>query len=191
MFEECRWLNEPKLWSLGEGVISVVTDGQTDFWRETHYGFTRHSGHAYLSKIRGDFTAELRVRGRYEALYDQAGLMVLVDDSNWVKAGIEHSDGQASLGSVLTREHSDWATGPFEGDPGDFHLRMTVSRGVLRIQVSKDGLTWPLVRLCPFPQAASCLVGPMTCSPSRAGLQVEFSRFHVTAPVGRELHDLG
>src|ERR1043166_99071 len=37
----------------------------------------------------GDFTAELRVAARYEALYDQAGLMVRIDEANWVKAGVE------------------------------------------------------------------------------------------------------
>ena len=48
-------------------------------------------------EAKGGFTATLRVRARYEDLYDQAGLMVLVDEENWIKAGIEFSDGEAML----------------------------------------------------------------------------------------------
>jgi regulation of enolase protein 1 (concanavalin A-like superfamily) len=167
----------------------VVTDARTDFWPETHYGFTRDSGHLFGRGADGGFT-QLRVRARYEALYDQAGIMVRLDAENWIKAGIEMSDGQALLSSVLTVGRSDWATGTYGGDPADFRMRVTVCGGVIRVQVSADGRRWPLVRLAPFPVAASYLVGPMCCTPERAGLEVEFSDFEVTSPLGKELHDL-
>ena len=92
----------------------------------------------------GDFTAELRVRGRYQELYDQAGIMVRIDEARWVKAGIEISDGKALLSSVLTIGQSDWATGIYGDDPTDFRMRATVRCGVLRLQVSADGRTWHL-----------------------------------------------
>lgn len=191
MFDQCQWLNRPDEWSLGADGLCVVTGHGTDFWRETHYGFTRDSGHFFGRPTGGDFTASVRVRARYESLYDQAGLMVRVDAANWIKAGIELSDGEALLGSVLTIGRSDWATGPYHGDAGDFRLRLTVAGGVLRLQASADGKRWPLVRLCPFPVAADYLVGPMCCTPQRAGLEVLFSEFEVGPPLGRDLHDLG
>ena len=49
---------------------------------------------------------QVRVRASYEALYDQAGIMVRVDERNWLKAGIEKSDGQCQLSSVLTVDGS-------------------------------------------------------------------------------------
>jgi uncharacterized protein len=91
---------------------------------------------------------------------------------------------------VLTVGRSDWATGVYVGDPADFWMRATVSDGVIRVQVSADGERWPLVRLAPFPKAASYAVGPMCCTPERAGLEVEFSQFCVGPPNGRDLHDL-
>ena len=73
-----------------------------NFWRETHYGFNRDSGH-FLGFPTGEaFTASLRVQGDFQALYDQAGIMVRIDAHHWVKAGIELSDGRAMLASVLT-----------------------------------------------------------------------------------------
>jgi regulation of enolase protein 1 (concanavalin A-like superfamily) len=132
----------------------------------------------------------LRIRGQYEKLYDQAGIMVRVDERHWVKAGIELSDGRAMLSSVLTDGKSDWATGPYEHDAKDFWMRATVAKGVLRLQVSADGKTWPLVRLAPFPVAASYQVGPMACTPERSGLAIRFSDLRITAPLGKDPHDL-
>ena len=43
--------------------------------------------------MEGDFSAEVLVNGYYEELYDQAGLMLRVDALNWIKAGIEFTDG--------------------------------------------------------------------------------------------------
>ncbi len=185
-----KWLNEPGVWHEQNGILEVTTDAETDFWRETQYGFIRDSGHFLGVAASGDFCAQLRVEGNYEKLYDQAGIMVRVDDRRWVKAGIELSDGRAMLSSVLTVGRSDWATAPYEHDAGDFWMRVTVSQGVLRLQVSTDGNTWPLVRLAPFPQAGSYQVGPMCCTPQRAGLNVRFSNFRLSPPLGKDLHDL-
>jgi regulation of enolase protein 1 (concanavalin A-like superfamily) len=190
MFEQCRWLNEPFEWSVGADQLLVVTNHGTDFWRETHYGFTRDNGHFFGRETEGAFTATLRIRARYEKLYDQAGIMVRLDQETWIKGGIELSDGEALLGSVLTLGRSDWATGPFRGNASDFWIKVTVNRGVLRLQASVDGLRWPLVRLCPFPPAGRYLVGPMCCTPERAGLKVVFSDFNVTPPTDKALHDL-
>ncbi len=187
---KCEWLNEPPMWDLAADELSVVTGQATDFWRETHYGFTRHSGHLFGHETSGDFTATLRVRAWFETQYDQAGLMVRLDEKTWVKAGVEVSDGEATLSSVLTVGQSDWATGRFDGDHGDFWIRATVEKGTLKLQASADGKRWPLLRLSPFPVAPSYLVGPMCCSPERAGLEVRFSHFDVTAPNGKALHDL-
>jgi uncharacterized protein len=189
-FARCAWLNVPETWELDDGRLRVVTDARTDFWRETHYGFTRDNGHFFGCDVAGGFTAQLRVRARYDALYDQAGIMVRLDARNWIKAGIEQSDGRALLSSVLTVGRSDWATGTYGDDPTDFWVRATVSGDVVRVQVSPDGQRWPLARLAPFPKAASYLVGPVCCTPERAGLEVEFSAFEVTPPLGKGLHDL-
>ena len=185
------WLNEPELWTAQGDKLQIVTNEATDFWRETHYGFNRDSGHFLGFAAAEAFTAELRIQGDFQALYDQAGIMVRIDAHHWVKAGIEFSDGRAMLASVLTDERSDWATAPYEHDASDFWVRATVANGVLRLQASADGKLWPLMRLAPFPNANSYLVGPMACTPERPGLKVAFSTFRLTPPLGKDLHDLG
>ncbi len=188
---EGKWFNEPEVHLvLSDGALEVMTDKNTDFWRETYYGFIRDSGHFLAIEAPASFTCQLRIRADFESLYDQAGIMIRIDERRWVKAGIELSDGRAMLSSVLTNGGSDWATSPYEADPSDFWMRATVGEGVLRLQVSRDGKSWPLVRLCPFPIASTYEVGPMACTPERAGLKVRFSDWQLGPNIGKDLHDL-
>jgi hypothetical protein len=189
-FAQCTWLNEPAAWRLDGDGLTVTTDRSTDFWRETYYGFMRDTGHFFGCETAGDFTAEMRIQAQYRELYDQAGLMVRLSNAEWLKAGIELSDGMPMASSVLTLGRSDWATAAYHGDATDFRMRVTVKAGALRLQLSSDGKVWPLMRLCPFPIAKTYGVGPMCCTPERAGLTVVFSEFRVTEPTQKDLHDL-
>ena len=188
--ESWRWLNAPQQWSLHNGVLQATTSQETDFWQNTWYGFQRHSGHVYGVEVSGDFTFQLCVEGDFTTLYDQAGLMLLIDEQRWLKAGIEYNDDAPMIGSVLTNLHSDWATGIFPARQNHFWLRLTHLKGALRLQYSADGQTWPLLRLCPFPEAVRYFVGAMCCSPQRAGLNVTFSEMRLSEPLQKALHDL-
>lgn len=190
MFEDCAWLNEPPSHHIDGTTLHVVTGSQTDFWRITSYGFIRDNGHFLGRQVEGAFTAQVRVHADFTALYDQAGLMVRIDAHRWLKAGVEFSDGQPMLSTVLTDERSDWATMPAPALPDGFWLRVTVDNGAIRVQYSADGITWPLLRLAPFPEAERYLVGPMCCTPQRAGLAVRFSQFTMGPALGKDLHDL-
>ena len=137
------WLNPPPHHTVGDGTLTVRTAKETDFWRETHYDFTRDNGRFFGSSVVNAFTAQLRVRAKYEELYDQAGIMIRIDDRRWVKAGIENSDGENLLSSVLTIERSDWASGAYAHDSSNFWLRATVSAGVLKLQRSRCSFSKP------------------------------------------------
>ena len=190
MFDDYVWLNEPRVWSVDEGHLSFTTDHGTDFWRVTHYGFIRDTGHFLGVKQGGGFTAQAKISGDFHELYDQAGFMVRIDEKRWAKIIVEVNDGALFLSTVLTDGVSDWATSSFEGSSEGFWLRVTVNNGVIKVQTSTDGQHWPLVRLAPFPVANDYWVGPMACTPERGGLKVRFSDVSVTAPNGKGLHDL-
>lgn len=189
MGSQFHWINEPAEWRVENNVLRVVTGANTDFWRDTWYGFTRFSGHCYATEAAGDFTFQVKVRADFSALYDQAGIMLLADDRHWLKAGIEYNDGAPAIGSVLTLGRSDWATGVFPGDARCFWLRLTRKGDALRLQYSTDGARWPLLRLCPFP-AGNVKVGVMCCTPERGGLAVAFEEMQLTPPLDKALHDL-
>ncbi|MFT3974841.1 MAG: DUF1349 domain-containing protein [Amaricoccus sp.] len=176
-----HWLNEPPAWREEAGVLHVVTGDRTDFWRRTHYGFIRDDGHARLSAVEGNFAAEVAFRGDYEALYDQAGLMLRADPANWIKAGIEFVAGQRMLSVVVTREVSDWSTMPCPTDAEWIRLRLTRIGSALHVHWAGDRGAWRMLRLAYFPEGAAA-VGPMCCSPQRAGFEAAFRGFTIGAP---------
>lgn len=189
-FTDCTWLNRPDTCSVDSTGLHVVTNARTDFWRKTHYGFERDNGHFLGAAVSGDLTAEIRFRARYDHLYDQAGLMIRLDETTWVKASIEFTDGEAMLSTVVTDGHSDWSVGKLEGDARDVRLRVTLARGALRVQASADGIRWPLFRLAPFALRGGYRIGPMCCSPERGGFACHFSDFTVGPATTKDLHDL-
>ncbi|MES5047528.1 DUF1349 domain-containing protein [Rhizobium nepotum] len=188
--KEASWLNEPAVWDATETGLTLTTDANTDFWRETHYGFTRDSGHFFGVPTGDGFTARVRVQGEFRSLYDQAGLMVRIDENRWVKTGVEFTDGERFLSTVITDGKSDWSVSQPFRQLEDFYIRITLSSGAMRIQASSDGRVWPLLRLAPFPVASRYLVGLTACTPERAGLEVRFSEFSVGEALTTDLHDL-
>jgi uncharacterized protein len=187
MFASASWLNPPAHFEVDAKQLSVTTAKETDFWRETFDGFIRDSGHLFGVSVNQEFTAQVRVAGRFDVEYDQAGIMVYVDDHTWIKTGAEFSGGTLSFSSVLTVGQSDWAVGAPVEDYS-FLIRVTVSAGVVQVHGSQNGAVWFLLRMAPFPSTGPFLVGPMCCSPSRAGLMVEFDSFEIAEPSADAAH---
>ncbi|WP_309083436.1 DUF1349 domain-containing protein [Chelativorans sp.] len=188
--EGFRWLNPPPRFEIGETEIMARTRANTDFWQGTFYGFHRDSGHFYGKRVEGDFTAEVTIHGRYEVLYDQAGLMVRLDAHHWVKTGIEQTDGENYLSVVVTNRQSDWSLLKFSGAADDVRIRLTRHGEAIRVQYidPADG-HWKLARLAYLRPAPAMQVGVMCCSPEREGFEVTFRDFSIGAPISRQLHD--
>ena len=189
-FEQGTWLNPPPSWSVEDGRLNATTGAKTDFWQKTLYGFERDDGHFLAFDAPDAFTASVHVSGKFEQLYDQAGLMLRADHETWIKTGVEFTDGARYLSAVVTKGASDWSVTLPPEPMSDFWVRMTAKDGAVRIQYSLDAKTWPLLRLTPFPTDRALTVGPMLCSPERSGLDVTFDHFQLGAPIETDLHDL-
>jgi len=187
---DMTWLNPPPHHGFGDGTLQVRTGKDTDFWRETFYGFWRDNGHFLYRPVEGDFSAEVTVKGHYEVLYDQAGLMLRLGETQWIKAGIEYTDGLAYFSVVVTNDTSDWSLVSIPTDPSGTRIRLTRHAEAVRIQHldARDG-RWKPVRLAYFPISKTVDIGMMCCSPQREGFDVTFSDFTVGPPISRELHD--
>ena len=185
-----QWLNEPPSWRERDNVLTVVTGDKTDFWRQTHYGFIRDDGHLRYRTVEGDFTAEVSFSAAYRELYDQAGMMLRIDERNWLKAGIEFVDGRQMLSVVVTRDFSDWSTAA--GPSGAEWVRLRVSRhgSAVRVEwaMAAPHPRYTLMRLAYLPEASSLAVGPMCCSPQRSGLEAQFRDFNVGPAIAPDLH---
>ena len=188
---DMRWTNEPPVWEERDGALRVTTGLRTDYWSRTFYGFTHANGHFRHTDVTGDFSAEVEVTAAYEALYDQAGLMLRVDDANWLKTGIEFTDGAMHVSTVVTRNGwSDWSQQPVADAAREtIRLRLTRHAEALRVQYRLPDGPWRMIRLALLDMGESVEAGMMCCTPERAGLEVTFRGFRVGPPIARALHE--
>jgi uncharacterized protein len=168
------WLNEPARWRRSGGELSLTTDPESDFWRHTHYGFVRDTGHFFGSRIAGEFVAGVEVQGDYRQQYDQAGLMVRLDAERWVKCGIELVDSRYELSTVVTHAVSDWSVSRLAERPDWLAIRLTRRGDTLTVEFAVDGGPWVMQRMAYLPQDLPAFVGPMAASPDGGGFEVRF-----------------
>lgn len=170
------WLNPPPDAEETGAALDVTTAPTSDFWRTTYYGFTRDSGHALLVDLAVGQSIEVDFRADFTALYDQAGLMLRISPSRWIKAGAEMSDGMLQLGAVVTDGMSDWSCAPVP-HWSDRIITLRMSRGadavVLRARTENE--PWRMIRLAPLKTEDAVRAGPFCASPERGDLVVRFT----------------
>jgi regulation of enolase protein 1 (concanavalin A-like superfamily) len=172
-----EWLNEPAQWRHEGDDLLVTPDAGSDFWRLTEYGFIHDNGHALLEPVGGDFIATVSVTADYRAQFDQAGLLIRIDERNWLKTGIEHVDGRCFLSAVVTRDYSDWSVAPLDACPDRLWLRVTRKGETVEIAASLDGATFQMLRIAHLPSDAAWKIGPMACAPIASGFTAHFADF--------------
>jgi regulation of enolase protein 1 (concanavalin A-like superfamily) len=169
-----QWYNEPPSSFQEGGKLSVTTGPKTDFWRKTHYGFVRDNGHFYYRPVPAEFSLEVKVSGQYGALYDHAGLMVRLDEANWLKTGIEYVNGVQHVSAVVTRNFSDWSVVALPQNPPSCWLQLARHGDYVEIKYSLDGNQYTLLRLHYFPPAVPAQAGVMAAAPEGQGFSVTF-----------------
>ena len=171
------WLNPP-LSALQDGSeLKVSTVHESDFWRNTSYGFVHDSGHALLTDFPANSSMEVTFLLDYVGQFDQAGIIVHSDSQHWIKAGVESADGQPQVGAVVTSINSDWSLAPV---PQWFGKQVTV-----RASRTTDALTIrarcgdddQLIRLAPIDASLSWRGGPHCASPISESLEITFTRW--------------
>jgi regulation of enolase protein 1 (concanavalin A-like superfamily) len=179
--ENLYWFNEPKSWRCGNG-LEIVTDRETDFWQRTHYGFSRDNGHCLLADFSTDFVLTTHVRFDPRSQYDQCGMMVRVDEDNWIKLSTEYENEAISrLGSVVTNSgYSDWATQDVSSAIEERWYRIKRQGQDFFLEASEDGYDWYQIRVTHLHNAGMTVAaGLYACSPIGEAFRCLFSCLEV------------
>jgi len=177
--EQDTWLNEPRKWRREAGVLICTADPKTDFWRKTYYSYITDNGHFLRRKVKGDFVATIKVTGQYRDQFDQAGLMVRYDESNWMKCGVEFVDGKQNMSVVFTRDYSDWSTAPLPVSDKPLWLKISRKGSAFDIFYSLDAKTFIQSRSGYLTPAETVELGPMLAAPEGKGFEARFEDFQV------------
>lgn len=176
------WFCEPAHWRVDGTVpcLRVNTDGGTDFWQRTHYGFEADNGHFLHLSASADFVLTTKVSFRPVHQYDQAGLMVRLSPGCWLKTSVEFEpEGFNRLGAVVTNsQYSDWSTQPIAKDVNTVWFRIRAEGNDFIVDSSMDGLHWEQIRMARLLEreaVTSVACGLYACSPKSAGYEAAFS----------------
>src|SRR5262249_60648645 len=117
-------------------------------WQRSHYGFRVDTGHFLFGRVPGNFVLATHVTFRPVHQYDQAGLMVRLSPTSWLKTSVEHEPGPTNrLGVVVTNGgYSDWSTQDVPADLREIWLRVQRSDADYLVEWSTDGANWSQLR---------------------------------------------
>jgi regulation of enolase protein 1 (concanavalin A-like superfamily) len=116
------------------------------------------------------------VNGNYAALYDQAGLMVRLDEKHWMKCGSELVEGKRWASVVFTHDYSDWSTMEDLSQTGAVWWRVVRKKDSIEAQCSKDGEKFVTIRQGYFPADVKAMAGVMCAAPEGAGFDAMFDQ---------------
>ncbi|WP_437674027.1 DUF1349 domain-containing protein [Sorangium sp. So ce131] len=181
-----EWRNPPARWAADPARRALVVEpgAKTDYWQRTHYGFRNDNGPFLFTRAAGDFVMTTRVRFRPAHQYDQAGLMVRLSASCWLKTSVEFEpEGPSRLGTVVTNAgYSDWSTQPFPRDRRELWLRIRRESSDYLVEGSDDGQSWTQLRMAHLHEddgAREVECGLYACSPIDEGFVAEFELLRI------------
>jgi len=181
------WINPPVSSEENSGQLLVTTAHESDFWRNTSYGFVHDSGHALVKDFPDGAAMEVSFLLDYTGQFDQAGIIVYSDSQHWIKSGVESADGAPQVGAVVTAINSDWSLAPVPQWMGkEVTVRASRDGNAVTIRVRCENED-QLVRVAPIDPTRSWRAGPHCASPVSTSLEVRFTHW-VEGPADLTLH---
>jgi regulation of enolase protein 1 (concanavalin A-like superfamily) len=177
--EKMQWFNEPQSWKAAQKSLTLFVTPKTDYWRITHYGFTVDDGPFYYSLQGGEFEAKVKITGEYKTRYDQMGLMLRIDETTWIKTGIDYVDEVMNVSAVVTNEKSDWSVLQLTEKPKSIWVKAVRRLDAVEISYSLDDRDYKMIRLAYFPAMKPVMVGMVAASPDGDGFNALFEGFEI------------
>ncbi len=172
-----QWLNEPKRWRREGETLFISAEPKTDFWRKTYFGYVTDNGHLLHRPVSGDFTAQVKVSGAFRDQYDQAGLMVRLSETVWLKCGVELVDKLLNVSTVFTRDYSDWSGVPLTEPHPALWIRLVRKGSAFTFSYSADGQSFREVRQGYLTDVRTVEVGLMAAAPEGGGFEARFDEY--------------
>jgi len=174
-----QWLNDPADVFFNETGMNVMAREKTDFWQSLHHNFGRDNGHFFYTHKIGDFS--MTVKWSFAALnhFQQCGIMVRVDERNWIKASLMQDDAKfPKLGTSVTQKgYSDWASQNLLAPVNAIWYRIARKSGDYTVLYSLDGENFSQIRLAYLMRdIPEVKVGAYLCSPNISGFEATLER---------------
>jgi len=177
--EKMQWFNEPAKWEVKNNILTMQVTPKSDYWRISHYGFTVDDAPFYYTTYGGEFEAKVKITGAYKVRFDQMGLMLRIDEKNYIKTGVEFVDGKFNISTVVTHEKSDWSVTTLDKAPPFVWIKVVRRLDAVEVFYSYDDKTYVMTRNAPLQDNTPVMVGLMAACPDGNGFEAKFENFTV------------
>lgn len=177
--EKMQWYNEPQKWQIKDNALLMQVTPKSDYWRISHYGFTVDDAPFYYTTYGGEFEAKVKLTGDYKVRFDQMGLMIRIDQKNYIKTGVEFVDGKFNISTVVTNQKSDWSVSPLDKAPPFVWIKAIRRLDAIEIYYSLDDKNYVMTRNAPLADNTPVMVGLMAACPDGDGFEAKFEHFSV------------
>lgn len=170
-----KWKNESSITKTGNR-IEIFAPPKTDYF--CGYDHTDENGPQpeivtnapyYYTDVEGDFIVRVKVTPNFESTYDACALLVMEDDTHWVKACFEATDFNThAVVSVVTDHLSDDANG-VNLEAETCWLQICRVGNEFGMQYSLDGKNFYMMRYFYLNVGKSVKVGLVAQSPMGKG----------------------
>ncbi len=181
--EDIKYYNEPNV-KIENDTLEFITKPNTDLWQNTYYCFQHDNApFVQVSVSEEYFSFTVKVKYFSKRRFDQAGIILYMDSSNWLKASVEYeNDKFQRLGSVVTNDgFSDWATVDIPSNIKEMYYRLSRRGSDFCIENSVDGIEFKQMRICHLFKAGKTInIGVYACSPEDSSFKAEFSEMVIS-----------
>lgn len=177
--DKMTWFNEPSSWAIKNQVLHMSVTPKTDYWRISHYGFTVDDAPFLYSTRGGEFEVKVKIAADYKTRFDQSGLMLRIDQQNYIKAGIEYVDGKYNLSTVVTHNTSDWSVITLDKPLAFVWIKAVRRLDAVEVFYSFDDKTYTMMRNAWLQDNSPVMVGLMAASPDGDGFTATFEHFQI------------
>ena len=180
-----RWSNKPVESNIKETgtQIWVTIPSKTNVWRKSipHANLIIDSAPYYWHKVSGDFEVMVKLSGEFSSNYDKAGLMVRLDEENWVTSGLEMCNERINHSTCVTRDFSDRSLAPLPENAEKNGVWICVKRMGHSFEsfYSHDAKKWVQTRQALFTERPVLQVGLMGACPTGSAFKVVFDQYRV------------
>ncbi|MCI8837103.1 MAG: DUF1349 domain-containing protein [Hungatella sp.] len=181
---QMEWIRKPKICTVEDGRVEIVTEPHTDLWQRTYYHF-RNDNAPVLQMAADEKYFSFVVRTEFDSShrFDQCGVVMYLDSENWLKGSIEYENGEFQhLGSVVTNNgYSDWATTAMDASVKSMWYRLSRREDDYCIECSPDGIRYSQMRICHMWNGGGQIrFGVYACSPEDSSFKAVFTDMEMT-----------
>lgn len=168
VLENFEWYNDPENVRFEDNSMVIYAKSGTEFWQSQQHNFKKDNGHFFYSRQNDDFILTLKWSFDAADKYSQCGIMVRIDERNWLKASMmnETKEDNILATSLTINGHSDWSGMSFDFPIREIWFRLQRTNDDYVLFYSLNGINFNRLKMFYLQSIEDIKVGAYIAAPN-------------------------